>query len=170
MQSLPDIPPAGRKDAIARYLNNAAADFLPAEWAEIARQLLTILNDLIFAEVFAPGSRAEVPIVGRLADSTGASIAVSGQVDRLAVTRDAVMIADYKTDRAVPARLADVPKPYVGQLAFYRAVLGRIYPEKTIRAALIFTEGPRVIEIPGAVLETALAEILKQSNAPVKFP
>ena len=66
MQSLPDIPPAGRKDAIARYLNNAAADFLPAEHDEIARQVLTILNDLIFAEVFAPGSRAEVPIVGRL--------------------------------------------------------------------------------------------------------
>ncbi len=170
MQSLPDIPPAGRKDAIARDLNNAAADFLPAEHDEIARQVLTILNDLIFAEVFATGSRAEVPIVGRLADSTGASNAVSGQVDRLAVTRDAVTIADYKTDRAAPAHLADVPKPYVGQLALYRAILGRIYPEKTIRAALIFTEGPRVIEVPGAVMETALAEILKQSHAPVKFP
>ncbi len=67
MQSLPDIPPASRKDAIARYLTNAAADFLPAEQAEIATQLLTILNDLIFAELFAPGSRAEVPIVGRIA-------------------------------------------------------------------------------------------------------
>ena len=167
MQSLPDIPPAGRKDAIARYLNKAAADFLPAERDEIAQQVLTILNDLIFAEAFAPGSRAEVPIVGRLAGSAGASLAVSGQVDRLAVTPDAVIIADFKTDRAVPARLADVPKPYVGQLALYRAVLGRIYPEKTIRAALMFTQGPRVIEVPGAAMEAALAEILKQSNAKV---
>jgi ATP-dependent helicase/nuclease subunit A len=170
MQSLPDIPPAGRKDAIARYLNNAAAEFLPAEQADIAQQVLTILNDLIFAEVFAPGSRAEVPIVGRLAGGAGAPIAVAGQVDRLAVTRDAVMIADYKTDRAAPAALADVPKPYIGQLALYRAVLGRIYPEKTIRAALVFTEGPKVIEVLGAAMETALAEILKQSHAPVKFP
>ena len=170
MQSLPDIPPAGRKDAIARYLNNAAAEFLPAEQADIAQQVLTILNDLIFAQVFAPGSRAEVPIVGRLAGGAGGPIAVAGQVDRLAVTRDAVMIADYKTDRAAPAGLADVPKPYIGQLALYRAVLGRIYPEKTIRTALVFTEGPKVIEVPGAAMETALVEIFKQSHAPVKFP
>ena len=87
---------------------------------------------------------------------------MSGQVDRLAVTRDAVLIADYKTDRAAAGRLAEVPKDYVGQLAAYRAVLGRVYPEKTIRAALIFTEGPNVIEVPGAVMEASLAEIMSK--------
>ena len=162
MQSLPDIPPAGRKDAIERYLTNAAADFLPAEQAAMAQQVLTILNDLIFAEVFAPGSRAEVPVVGRITRAGVPPITVLGQVDRLAVTREAVLIADYKTDRAAPARLAEVPKGYVGQLAEYRAVLGRIYPEKTIRAALVFTEGPNVIEIPGAAMDAALAEIVSK--------
>ena len=33
----------------------------------MTQQVLTILNDLVFAELFAPGSRAEVPIVGRVA-------------------------------------------------------------------------------------------------------
>jgi ATP-dependent helicase/nuclease subunit A len=162
MQSLPDIPPASRKDAIERYLRTTAADFPPAEQAEIATQLLTILNDLIFAELFAPGSRAEVPIVGRVARPGAVPLAVSGQVDRLAVTRDAVLIADYKTDRAAAKRIADVPDPYIGQLALYRAVLGRIYPEKTIRAALIFTEGPNVIEVPGAAMDASLAEIVSK--------
>ena len=170
MQSLPDIPPPDRKDAIARYLKKAAGDFLPAEQADIARQVLTILNDLIFAEVFAPGSRAEVPIVGRLTDAAGIAIGVSGQVDRLAVTRESVLIADYKTDRAAPAGLTGAPKAYIGQLALYRAVLKRIYPEKTIRAALVFTEGPNVIEVPGAAMEAALAEIVMQSHAQVKLP
>jgi ATP-dependent helicase/nuclease subunit A len=162
MQSLPDIPPAGRKDAIERYLNNAATDFLAAEQTAIAQPVFTILNDWIFAEVFAPGSRAEVPIVGRIACAGAAPIAVSGQVDRLAVTGDAVLIADYKTDQAAPASLAEVPKAYIGQLALYRAVLGRIYPEKTIRAALVFTEGPNVIEVPGAAMDAALAEIVRK--------
>ena len=170
MQFLPEIPQPGRKDAVARYLKKAAADFLPAEQADIARQVLTILNDLIFAEVFAAGSRAEVPIVGRLTDAAGASIGVSGQVDRLAVTRKSVLIADYKTDRAAPASLDEVPKAYIGQLALYRAVLKRIYPEKTIRAALVFTEGPNVIDVPGAAMKSALVEILKQSHAQVKLP
>jgi ATP-dependent helicase/nuclease subunit A len=162
MQSLPDIPLANRKDAIERYLKNTAADFLPAEQAEIATQLLTILNDLIFAELFAPGSRAEVPIVGRVARAGAPAINVSGQVDRLAVTRDSVLIADYKTDREAAMSLAEVPKPYVGQLALYRAVLGGIYPEKTIRAALILTEGPNVIEVPAAAMEASLAEIVSK--------
>ena len=71
----------------------------------MAQQALTILNDLVFAELFAAGSRAEVPIVGRIACDGGVPIEVSGQVDRLAVTGDSVLIADYKTDRAVPAQL-----------------------------------------------------------------
>jgi ATP-dependent helicase/nuclease subunit A len=162
MQSLPDVPSANRKDAIERYLANNAADFLPAEQAQIAQQVLTILNDLIFAELFAPGSRAEVPIVGRIARSGAAPLAVSGQVDRLAITRDAVLIADYKTDRAAASSVAEAPKEYVGQLAAYRAVLGRVYPKKTIRAALIFTEGPHVIEVPGAAMEASLAEIMSK--------
>ncbi|MGO9630724.1 MAG: double-strand break repair helicase AddA [Xanthobacteraceae bacterium] len=159
MQSLPDIPPASRKAAIDRYLKNTAADFAPAERAEMAQRVLTILNDLIFAELFAPGSRAEVPIVGRVAQAGGPALAVAGQVDRLAVTGDSVLIADYKTDRAVPTRLADVPKNYIGQLALYRAVLGRVYPGKTIRAALIFIEGPNVIEVPSAAMEASLGDI-----------
>jgi len=173
MQSLPDIPPAGRQDAIERYLKGAAADFLPAEQAEIARQVLTILNDLVFADAFAPGSRAEVPIVGRIARPDGVVIAVSGQVDRLAVIGGTVLIADYKTDRVAPRRLAELPDAYVAQLALYRAVLARIYPEKTIRAALIFTEGPKVTEVPGAAMEAALAAIMSQAlgagHAPVKL-
>jgi ATP-dependent helicase/nuclease subunit A len=162
MQSLPDIPPASRKDAIARYLKSNAADLLAAEQEQIATQLLTILNDLVFAELFAPGSRAEVPIVGRIARPGAAPIAVSGQVDRLVVTGDAVLIADYKTDRTAAGRLAEVPKDYIGQLVLYRAVLARIYPEKTIRAALIFTEGPNVIEVPGAAMEASFAEIMSK--------
>jgi ATP-dependent helicase/nuclease subunit A len=160
MQSLPDIPPAARKDAIARYLKGAAADFSPAEQMEMARQALAILDDQSVAEVFAAGSRAEVPIVGRIARAGRAPIAVSGQVDRLAVTRDAVLMADYKTDAAAARELAEVPRPNVAQLALYRAVLGRIYPEKTIRAALVFTAGPTVVEIPGTAMDKALIEAI----------
>ena len=161
MQSLPDIPAAGRKDAARLYLDRVAADFLAAERAEILRQVLTVLNDLIFAQAFAPGSRAEVPIVGRIACAGAPAFTVSGQVDRLAVTRDAVVIVDYKSDRIAPRGLADVPPAYVAQLALYCAVLARIYPEKTLLAALVFTEGPIVIEVPGAATDAALAKAVQ---------
>ena len=49
--------------------------------------------------MFAPGSRAEVPIIGRLPQPDGAPYLVSGQIDRLVVTDNAVLIVDFKTNQ-----------------------------------------------------------------------
>ena len=148
MQSLPDIPSSRRMDAAAHYLAGAAKDFSSAEQAEIVRQISAILDAPEFAELFAPGSRAEVPIVGRVARMDGDTERVPGQVDRLVVTDNAVLIGDYKTDGLVPRSLDEVPPAYVAQLALYRAVLARLYPGKAVRTALIFTAVPVLIEIP----------------------
>jgi ATP-dependent helicase/nuclease subunit A len=158
MQALPDIPADRREDTAERYLANAATEFLPAERAAMARQVLAILDDENFAEIFAPGSRAEVPIVGRIARAGRDPIPVAGQVDRLAVTGDKVLIADYKTDRIVPDRL-DETHPYVTQLALYRAVLARVFRGKTVRAALLFTDGPKLIELPATAMDAALTKL-----------
>ena len=158
MQALPDIPAERRQDAAERYLAHAAADFVLAERIAMARQVLAILDDKNFAEIFAPGSRAEVPIVGRIARTGRDPIVVAGQVDRLAVTAETVLIADYKTDRIVPDRL-DEMHPYVTQLALYRAVLARVFPGKTLRAALLFTEGPTLIEVSATAMDAALTKL-----------
>jgi ATP-dependent helicase/nuclease subunit A len=163
MQALPDIPIDRRQDAAERYLASAATDFAPAERAAMAKQVLAILDDKNFAEIFAPGSRAEVPIVGRIVRAGRGPIPVAGQVDRLVVTGETVLIADYKTDRIVPDRLEEVP-PYVTQLALYRAVLARVFPGKTVRAALLFTDGPKLMEVSAAVMDKALdAALTKRS-------
>ncbi len=96
-----------------------------------------------------------MPIVGRIPRQDAEPLGVAGQVDRLSVTGDTVLIADYKTDGIVPQRFEEAPR-YVTQLALYRAVLARIYPGKTVRAALIFTNGPVLLEIPGAAMDSAL--------------
>ncbi len=170
MQSLPDIPADRRKAAAEHYLGNASTHFDATERATLVQQTLAILSDPAFAEIFAAGSRAEVPIVGRIATPDGTPLHVSGQIDRLAVTSSAVLIADYKTDRFPPDALDEV-EPYVAQLALYRAVLTRLYPGKTVRAALLFTEGPRLMEIPAAAMDAAFDKVLRQrSHAGVKVP
>ena len=156
MQSLPDIAPSTRRSALEHYLGNTARDLPPDERAEIARHALAILEDNKFADVFAPGSRPEVPIIGRISRPDGEPFLVAGQVDRLIATDKAVLVVDYKTDSVVPERLDDVPAAYVAQLALYRAVLTRIYPGKLVRAALIFTAGPLLLEVPSPTLDAAL--------------
>jgi ATP-dependent helicase/nuclease subunit A len=156
LQSLPDIASAARAEAARRHLARTAAEFSTDERETILEQILWLLEDPRFAQLFLPGSRAEVAIVGRL---KGGTLAVSGQVDRLAVTSDSVLIADYKTNRPAPRRLADVPGAYVRQLALYRAVFGELYPDKRIRAALVWTDVPDLMEISDASLDAALATV-----------
>jgi ATP-dependent helicase/nuclease subunit A len=87
----------------------------------------------------------------------GRSQIVSGQIDRLVVTPDAVLIGDYKTDRPAPQRSADVPLGYLRQLALYRALLTRIYPGRSVRAALIWTDVPNLMELSEDALEREIA-------------
>jgi ATP-dependent helicase/nuclease subunit A len=156
LQSLPDLHPAARLEAGRRHLARTAGALSVGERETMLGEVRAVLEDPRFAELFQPGSRAEVPIVGRL-EYQGRNLRVSGLVDRLAVTPDAVLIADYKTNRPAPATIEDVPEAYITQLALYRAVMSQLYPGRSIRAALLFTEVPELMEIPAATLDRALA-------------
>ncbi len=158
LQMLPGIAGEERDAAAQRYLARAGA-----AWPEVERRLAlqavaAILADARFAPLFAPGSRAEVSVVGSL-DIRGRTRTVSGKIDRLAVTADRVLIVDYKTNRPAPASLAEVPEAYVLQLALYRALLRPLYPGREVSAALLFTEAPRLIELPEGALDAALARL-----------
>jgi ATP-dependent helicase/nuclease subunit A len=159
LQSLPDIEPARREAAAHSFLARAGAAFSTDERNLFVGQALAIFADPRFAELFAPGSRAEAPIVGRLARTIGPDIQVSGQIDRLAITAHAVLIADYKTNRDPPTTAEAAPPAYVGQLALYRAVLTKIYPDRLVRAALVWTERPHLMELPVRQLDQAIAGI-----------
>ncbi|TGS00311.1 double-strand break repair helicase AddA, partial [Mesorhizobium sp. M2E.F.Ca.ET.209.01.1.1] len=116
------------------------------------------LADPGLGQLFAPSSRAEVAIMGSL-EVKGKIRSISGKIDRLAVTPDTVSIVDYKTNRPAPASLAEVPPAYLLQLALYRALLQPLYPGREIKAALLFTEAPSLIELPARAMDDALARL-----------
>ena len=78
---------------------------------------------------------------------------VLGQADRIAVGAEAVLVADFKTNRPPPARVEDVAPLYLRQMATYRAVLRQVYPGRAIRCALVWTHAPALMELPGALLD-----------------
>ena len=53
-----------------------------------------------------------------------------------------------------------MPPTYVRQLALYRAVLQKLYPERAVRAALLWTEKPEMMEILAPALDAELASML----------
>jgi ATP-dependent helicase/nuclease subunit A len=160
LQSLPDIEALRRREAALAYLARNADGWSEEERQALAQSTLALIADTRFAPVFAPGSRAEVSIVGRLERPGGRPALVSGQIDRLVVTENEVLIIDFKTNHAPPSRPDEAPRGYVRQLALYRAVLGKLYPQLPIRAALLWTETAELMEISAPALEAELASII----------
>ena len=111
-------------------------------------EVMTILDDPDCAALFDPGSAAEVPVTGLLG-----TVAISGQIDRLAVSDSEVVIVDYKTNRPPPLRAEDVPPLYLRQMAAYRGLLRRIYPDRPVRCALLWTDGPSLMTLPDQLLD-----------------
>jgi ATP-dependent helicase/nuclease subunit A len=164
LQSLPDLAAERRRDAAQNYLARNAGSWSDDDRTQVAENVLALIADPRFARVFAPGSRAEVTIAGRLARPGRPSALVSGQIDRLVVTPSEVLIVDFKTNHAPPAAAADAPVAYVRQLALYRAVLQKLYPQLAVRAALVWTETPELMEISAPALDAQLATIIQGND------
>jgi ATP-dependent helicase/nuclease subunit A len=160
LQSLPDVAAARRPEAALAYLGRNAGGWSEADRQALAERTLALIADSRFADVFAPGSRAEVSIVGRVERKGGRPALVSGQIDRLVVTENEVLIVDFKTNHAPPTDPAGAPRAYVRQLALYREVLAKLYPQLPVRAALLWTETAELMEISAPALDAELASII----------
>jgi len=133
-------------------LKIADPTFLPAWQEQLLAECLRLLQDPQFAPVFGPGSRAEVSITG-IVQGKEAPVTVSGQIDRLCVTEDQVLVVDYKTNRPPPASHEHVPLLYRRQMALYGALLRAIYPTRRVKCALLWTDTAHLMLLPDKSLQ-----------------
>lgn len=152
LERLPGTDPAERDALAARLLATEAAELSEAERAGIAAEARAVLELPEAAALFGPGSRAEVPLAGRI-DMGGRAVPVFGRIDRLLVSESGVLIVDFKTNRPAPQ---EAPQGYVVQLALYRRLLGRLYPGRPVEAAILWTAVPRLDRLDPALLDERL--------------
>ena len=155
LEHLPTLPRGAWAAAAEAFLASAGAK-LPADVRKgIAKETLAVLRDPMFAALFGPESRAEVEFVADVPDpqGRGPALQIAGKIDRLVQDGTTIWIVDYKTNRPPPKDVAQVAEAYVLQLAAYRLAVQRIYPGLHVRAAILWTDGARIMEIPGAMLD-----------------
>jgi ATP-dependent helicase/nuclease subunit A len=148
LQSLPELPAAERDGAARRFLALPTHALPIDEQDEIRRETLSVLAEPEFAALWGPEAQAEVPVVGLIGGQ-----ALSGQIDRIVVTPERVLIVDYKSVRPPPETPDSVAAPYLRQLATYRAALRLIYPDRPVECALLWTAAPRLMPIDAALLD-----------------
>jgi ATP-dependent helicase/nuclease subunit A len=150
LQLLPELSPQHRAVAAGRFLAAYQDEFSAAARSEMVQATLAALEEPEFAPLFGPGSRAEVPLSG----AVGGAI-LTGQIDRLWVADDGILIVDYKTHRPAPRSASSVPLAYLRQMVAYRGALRAIYADRPVRCALLWTDGPRWMPLTEATLDGA---------------
>jgi ATP-dependent helicase/nuclease subunit A len=142
LERLPAVETSARAGAANRWLERSAgvADAVVRE--EIVAQVCGILSDPRFGEMFGPGSLGEAPLAATLPDGR----VIAGTVDRLRIDERHVSVIDFKTGR-VPETDADIPNAHRAQMKAYVEALQVIFPGRQVSASLLYTAGPKLIEL-----------------------
>ncbi len=152
LELLPGVAPEARREAGLRLLAASDLRLVRERRHALLDEVLAVLDNPEAADLFGPDSRAEVPLAGTVRLG-GRTEVVSGRVDRLVVTAQAVRVVDFKTMRPAPQSAADVPHAYLRQMAAYRALLRKIWRDRPVVCALLWTEGPRLLTLDDQLLD-----------------
>jgi ATP-dependent helicase/nuclease subunit A len=132
-----------RRERALVWLERSASVADAAERSEIAEQVCGVLSDPRFSALFGPESLGEAPLAATLPDGR----VIAGTADRLLIEERRVSVLDFKTGR-IPHGEADIPAAHRAQMDAYLAALRVIFPGRDIRAALLYTAGPKLFELP----------------------
>jgi len=154
LQWLPELGAPRRRDAALRYLARPVFGLSDAEQQAIAAEVLSVLERPEFAHLFGPDSVAEVAITGTAPRADGSVNVIAGQIDRLVVQAGVVSIIDYKSNRPPPDHPEAVAPVYLRQMAAYRHVIRDAWPDHAVRAYLLWTDTPRLMEVPDHLLDS----------------
>lgn len=142
LERLPAVPAEARASAADRWLERSAGLSDAPARREIVAQVCGILSDQRFSALFGPGSLGEAPLAATLPDGR----VIAGTVDRLLVEESRVSVIDYKTGR-VPESEAAVPRSHQAQMQAYSEALQVIFPGRRVTASLLYTAGPKLIQV-----------------------
>ncbi len=148
LQHLPDHAPSQRAAMAHRFLARPGHGLGSDEAAAVLAEVTALLANPLLADALGPASLAEAPLAGRVGGRL-----IAGQVDRLLVTADRVLVLDYKTNRPPPVTAEAVAPLYLRQMAAYRALLRAAFPGRAVECALVWTYGARVMVLPDALLD-----------------
>jgi ATP-dependent helicase/nuclease subunit A len=163
MQHLPDVLADERELFASDWMGRNMPHWSAELRKETLERLTAILDNAELAVLFAPESRAEVGLSGRI-ELNGSRFAVSGQVDRIGIGDGRIIVADYKSDFSAPAAAERAPRAYVLQLALYRNLLRAIYPGKSVFCLLVWLRTGTFCEIADLAMDRALRAMAKRAE------
>ncbi|MCG8625625.1 MAG: UvrD-helicase domain-containing protein [Proteobacteria bacterium] len=139
------------------WLQDKSMPMTDADLSALIDEVLAVRALPRLAPLFSETSHAEVAISGRVGEYL-----VHGSIDRLAITGDAIIFVDFKTDQAPPRSADKIAPKYIEQIALYARLLGDMGGGKTIQAGLVYTATPQVFWLDSGQLNKTIARLLQE--------
>ncbi|NCP13885.1 MAG: double-strand break repair helicase AddA [Sphingomonadales bacterium] len=164
LERLPDVPAADREGAARGWLERQAGDLDTTLRDEMLSAAQGVLDHPDFAALFSPLALAEVPLA-----ATVDGVVVAGTADRLLIEEERITVVDFKTTRRPPAGIDAVPVATLRQMAAYVAALEAIYPGREVRAGVLYTHAPLLLDLPPETL-AAHKQALQTTQQSLSLP
>ena len=137
LELLSHIPADERHDVAMRHASRSLIANSPAKnpigrdrLAALALHMVDFMKTPEFAPLFGTEALTEFGISGIVGHRP-----VVGQIDKLLISEDSLWLVDFKSGQPYHH---NVPEAYQYQLALYAALLADIYPDKAIKAEIIW--------------------------------
>ena len=152
LEHLPKFERADWRRIAENLLRTDDPQAAPNDMDDMLAEAVRVLDSAELGSVFASETLAEVPFTANLGQAR-----LSGVIDRLIVTPDAVTAVDFKTNMTVPEHPQLVPDGLLRQMGAYAHALAQIYPDKRIDTAILWTRTAQLMPLPHDLVTNALA-------------
>ena len=157
-EHLPSLDASMRPTRGMAYLERMAGNMDVIARQSLLDEALQLIDNPEFSEIFGSKSQAEVSIAGWL-DIADERREISGQIDRLIVRDESVLVVDFKTGLNIPGTTSEIPMDYQLQMALYARLLEPLYPDRKVQTLLFWTAGPSFLEVSASQRQEALDQI-----------
>nr|WP_152534207.1 double-strand break repair helicase AddA [Commensalibacter papalotli (ex Servin-Garciduenas et al. 2014)] len=147
LQYLPDCPSEQRAAIALQWLKPLESQFSTKEIQKLIEQVLNIITHPLLHSLFDQQSLVEQPLVGMVN-----GIVITGQIDRMRILSDQILLCDFKSGRKIPREAEDVPVIYLKQMAAYWSLLTMMHPKHQINPLIVWTDIAKIMILPKELL------------------
>ncbi|MGV6810801.1 MAG: double-strand break repair helicase AddA [Brevirhabdus sp.] len=154
LEVLPGLPRDSWETTAETFVKTLSGPRTPSDPRALAGEAMGVLDAGELAHLFAQGTLAEVPVTAPLPTLGGKQ--AYGIMDRLIVTKNGVIVVDFKTNRVVPDTPDEVPEGVLRQMGAYAEMLGQVFPDHRVTTAILWTYRALLMPLPSQAVDAAL--------------
>ena len=159
LEKIPAIDAKYQEKECLKYLSQNFLSLSKNSINDIINEVMNIIQNPNYKFLFTESSLSELPFTYRYK-----KLIFNGKIDRVVLTKNEVLIFDYKTNKNVPKFVNNADLSYLIQMSIYYHAISEIYQLKKIKCFFLWTKVPSIMEISENILLSTWKSFLNEQH------